>query len=121
MNRQMADNLIRSLPAMLKDWCKEHGLIFEEPTGTFGDTYLKVRFTLKEDLPEVRKREQAIKESYYKLLGLAENPLGKEILWGGVRYRVVELKPGRSKYPVVVARVDTGTRYKLPLEAVNGR
>ncbi len=50
------------------------------------------------------------------ILGLSVR-YGQEITWAGKRFKVVEVNPKASKYPIIAADIKTGKRYKLPAEA----
>ena len=49
--------------------------------------------------------------------GQIKNLIGTKITWLGSEYEIIDYKPNRHKYPLIVKHIITQKRYKAPMEA----
>jgi hypothetical protein len=112
MDKQQAGALRALLASRLTDL---EGVAVEVLRGTYDSTSVTFKVRLTPGGAEaLADKAKADFEAYAGAYGLKGEYFGKEFTSGnGQRYKVVELKPGSSRYPVIGERPD-GKRFKLP-------
>jgi hypothetical protein len=114
MNREIARQVIDEVKVALAPLCAKHQLRLARDTARFDHASLRLTLELNcegdagEDL-----RDRATWEMFATAFGVKPEDFGKVISSGLHRYKLVELNPGRSKYPFTGEDLDNHKRYKL--------
>lgn len=99
-----------------------HGIKLYLNGGTVGD----LRTTLKL-VAEIVKTDESGNhiteesehyEAYCEQFGLKKEWLFKVMITGNESYKIMGLKPGRPKYPLIVKRLSDGKRFKQPAQDI---
>jgi len=114
MNRELARDVIDAIKVALEPVCKEHQLTLAKDTARFDHTMLRLTLELNcVNEGGVDLRAKGTWDLFAEGFGVKPEDFGKVIGAGLHRYRLVELNPGRSKYPFTGEDQNNHKRYKL--------
>lgn len=108
----------RRIEKALSDIAADMGLDVSVSAGSFNDLNYKTRVEFSLKSTDGKTKEQIDFERYAPMYGLSPKDFGKTIKSMDRDFKIVEIKPKRSKYPVVLESVRTGRRYKMDADMV---
>ena len=120
MDRATARKLSKEMEAALQPVAKKYGLAIVGVGGTVGTTEFLAKFECCEvssdGVAQTKERSDFTDQATF--FGLQASDLDRTFVSQGNEFRIVGLKPGRSKYPIIGERLADGKRYKFPGEKV---
>jgi hypothetical protein len=119
MNRNRANEIMKEVGDLLKNYAESNKLAFSGVRASFGVSNIKVSVELAEISKggEVLSREAIELKNYADVYGLPQKAYGMTFRDRGQTFKLVGLAPRRSKMPVIVEN-DSGKKYKMSLEYV---
>lgn len=120
MDRAVVKRLADDLEVVAKAIASERGLSVRYAGGNYGSSHatLKFEFSVIGGDGVVQDRMAEDWKRMAPMFGLKAEDLAKEFRTGQATYRIVGLKPGASKYPIVAERTSDGKRFKFPVETI---
>jgi hypothetical protein len=93
--------------------CKTHGLSFEVKGGKYNAECFSLGFEFRVARDHAEEGDRAEFGLHAHLYGLTPDDFGRRFSSNGRFYAVIGFMPRNRKYPVL-ARDDSGSRYKFP-------
>ena len=120
INRAEFDALRAEINTALKAIADKYGIALQAQKIKVSDKFATIELMASaiESDGTVITREAKSFQEYCHLFGLHKDDLGKEIVMGGVTYKITGLHPNSPKYPVQAQRTDSGQMYKFQAEGV---
>ena len=119
MDRATAKELHDDMMAALQPVAEKHGMEIVKAGGNISPTVFLAKFEVCEVSNDgvAQTRERTDFAEHANSFGLKPGDLGRTFISNGIRYTIVGLKPGRSKYPII-GETATGKRYKFSADKV---
>lgn len=120
LDRQTVKTLQEEMLQAMKAVAERHGLTVTNKGGRFTTTSSTMKFEVatRSSTGEVNSREREAFKAFAPMHGLAVTDLDRVFRSQDKAYKICGLKTGRSAYPVLATRVDTGTTYKFSASRV---